>query len=109
MNMPLIMGRRVLVSDEQGQMVPDLTWHDNVLTLYASLIGFLRQKKLIDPSANIAEDVASIVLREGDLTAIGRAFWSTGVVGKWLGSFDRSPGKDVRDHKQLERALAKIM
>jgi hypothetical protein len=107
-NMPLIMGRRVLIRDEHGQMVPDPKWHADVKTLYASLVDYLVQKKLIDPSVQVAEDIASVVLREGDLTDSGRVFWHTGVVAKWLGSFDRSPHKDVRDYTQLERVLAKI-
>lgn len=107
-DMPLLMGRSVVIRNDNGELVPDPTWHEQVTALYRSLISFLISEGLIESSVRLPDEIARVILRENDLTEVGLEFWRTGVVSNWLGSFDRSPHKSVTNFKQMERALSKV-
>ena len=107
-NMPLIMSRRVLVQQEDGSMAPDFSWHQSVRAMYLSLYAYLQERGLLDSQHQRVDDFNSLVLRESDFSSIGLIFWRSGAVSRWLGSFDRSPGKKLDNYQILDKALRQI-
>ena len=107
-NMPLVLTRSVLVQNALGEMVPDSTWHERMRLLFASLYSFMRTERLVREKVGIDTPIDALVIDEDELTQDGLRLWRSGAIDRWLGSFDRSPGKSVSDHKQLLTALKRV-
>jgi hypothetical protein len=108
-NMPLLLGRRVLVRNFSGEMVPDRTWHESIKRYYAGLYQFLREEGLLAPHvADNEEPLEELVMKMSDLNSNGQRLWRSGAVNRWLGSFDRMPKRSESDFRILKTALRRI-
>ena len=108
-NMPVMLGRRVLVQSSSGEMVLDRTWHESVKRYYAGLYQFLREEGLLVPRVgDIGKPLEELVLKMSDLSLKGQDLWRSGAVNRWLASFDLLPHKSASDFRILKSALQRM-
>ena len=108
-NIPLMMSRVVKVRTDAGEWIPDQNWHDSVRETFFGLLQFFASRNLlIAPSDVLSKDFSQLVLHASDLTDDGIALVRTGVVNRWLGSFDRNPTKSKTNYTILDKALQKV-
>jgi hypothetical protein len=107
LNVPQILSSGASRISEDGSFVPDEDLGIEMKRRLGGLVEYLLSRGLVRDVNLVTGDLAALVLRVSDVTAQGQELWSSGVVYRWLGSFDRSPNKPIDDFKMLDRVLNK--
>lgn len=105
-NMMTLLGRNVLIKEDDGSFREDCSWHEHTKRVYDSLFRYLHARSLLSSDLDLT-NLEAIVLTEADLTSAGLSLWKSGAVYRWLGSFDRSPTKELTNYDILDVALGK--
>lgn len=107
LNLKLTLSRSVRLRDLNGNYSEDREWHPRMRSIYSSLLDYLHTQSLL--SLDFSETrIDDLVLTEDDLTQAGVFLWKSGAVYRWLGSFDKNPGKELDNYQILNVALQKM-
>ena len=111
-NLPALLGRSVKKQDPKNpdRWIRDDDWYREIQQMHFSLFCFLQANGLVSRElVKTLDDTSAVVLKQSELTDLGRRFIKSGADERWLKSFDR-PGskKDFSSTEYMRKALAKL-
>ena len=104
-SMETLLSKRVLVRASDGTYSLDESWRPRTIAIYSSLFLYLKERDLLTPSHSHISEIERFVLRKSDLSPLAFILWQSGAVYRWIGSFDRNPGKKLDNYQILDKAL----